>query len=186
MFFLFFCEKKAKLQSSSISEAIGMIAKMFAGWPLFWISATGALILYQGIGVPLWAAVIMNTAKSLIVMVGTFWLVGKAETWMKRWPKIESRVIRWRRWRDSMDYNNLLYRKRLVVRMLSWLPRWLLKRRKGVVIACAFLPLPFLPAAVIPAVAVMKIRHGFLLLVVASIFRSGVFCWAFYSLPFFG
>jgi len=153
---------------------------IWAGLPLLLINDWMGLSFYHAMSVPLWLMAAIDTIKGivflLLVFFGTGWIVtllGKCGLVKAIFDKIIYLI-------SQAGENSYRTRRR---KFNEKAVHWFLIRKEWMVLTAAFVPwVPVLSTIVIVAVRLMRIRHGLLFLLLATVFKALVLCWTIYYL----
>ena len=144
------------------------------GLPILFLAHDGvAIVFYFLRGLPFWLVTALISIKWILGMILLFYATSWLVKWLKKSffvEKIKSKIPEW--------LKSSLGQERSQKRLISWV----LKRKNWIVILLSFVPYSnLLGIASIVAVRTLKIKYGFLILLVATVFKALVFCFTLYS-----
>jgi len=140
---------------------------------LFLVHDGVAITFYFLRGLPFWLVAILISIKWILGMVLIFYATSWLVKWLKKTffiEKIKAKIPEWLKFSFDQERSQ----KRLI--------GWILKRKKQIVILLAFIPYSnLLGIATIIAMRTLKIKYGFLIPLIATVFKALVFCFTIYS-----
>ena len=144
------------------------------GLPVLFLAHDGAAIIFYFLqDLPFWLVAVLISVKWILGMVLIFYATSWLVKWLKKAffiEKIKAKIPEWLKF----SFNQERSQKRLIV--------WILKRKNWIVILLSFVPYSnLLGVATIIAIRTLKIKFGFLILLIATVFKALIFCFTIYS-----
>ncbi len=151
------------------------------GFFTMWPSPNVTIVLWAKCGIPLWQTIAYVTLLTSFSLGLTFFGTGWLEKWtIKRGWIQESTIEKWRMRFQKGNNNHAMngFEKKMNGRFR----RWLIPQKNWKILACGFIPfIPLIPTVVVIVTRLLRIRNGFLVLILGNAVRTAIVCYAIYQ-----
>jgi hypothetical protein len=157
-----------------------MTWEQILGFLIIFARPEATMTLWYRADVPFWQTFVYTTVVTSLTALLAYQAIG----WLKKLVKkifknsrnaqeIAQKIASW--YRQSVpNLDNNGYRRKFAY--------WLIRQKDWIVLACGFIPLPFLPTIVTVTAKLLEIKWAIPILLVGNVFRNAVTCASIYGI----